>query len=127
MIGASDASACRILMSMLYVKSRGARSNSFVLYYAVEEPIQLPIDGVLDLHTFRPRDVKDLVTEYLSACIERGIFQVRIIHGKGIGQLRQTVRTILTNHPQVVSFNDDHAQYGGWGATVVQLRQPPRS
>src|SRR5579859_3541276 len=87
-IGASDASACRILMSMLYVKSRSARSNSFVLYRVVEEPIQLPIDGVLDLHSFRPRDVKDLVTEYLSACIERGIFQVRIIHGKGIGQLR---------------------------------------
>ena len=51
----------------------------------MDEPIQLPIDGVLDLHTFKPAEVKDLVLDYLAACQERGIFQVRIIHGKGIG------------------------------------------
>jgi len=88
----------------------------------MDEPIQLPIDGVLDLHTFKPRDVKELVIDYLSACHERGISQVRIIHGKGIGQLRRTVHSILSKHPEVVSFTDDHPQYGGWGATIVHLR-----
>ena len=89
-----------------------------------EKPIELPIDGVLDLHTFLPRDVKNLVVDYLAACRERGILQVRIIHGKGIGQLRQTVHTILTKYPDVVSFTLDHPQYGGWGATLVTLRKP---
>ncbi len=88
----------------------------------MDEPLQLPIDGVLDLHTFQPRQVKDLVLDYLEACRERGILQLRIIHGKGIGQLRATVRTLLSRHPDVVSFTDDHALFGGWGATIVQLR-----
>jgi DNA-nicking Smr family endonuclease len=89
-----------------------------------EQPVELPIDGVLDLHTFLPRDVKNVVVDYLAACRERGIFQVRIIHGKGIGQLRQTVHAILTKHPDVASFTLDHPQYGGWGATLVSLRKP---
>jgi DNA-nicking Smr family endonuclease len=89
----------------------------------MDEPIQLPIDGVLDLHTFQPREVKDLVLDYLAACHERGIFQVRIIHGKGTGQLRRTVHSLLAKHLDVVSFTLDHPQYGGWGATIVQLRR----
>jgi DNA-nicking Smr family endonuclease len=89
-----------------------------------EQPVELPIDGVLDLHTFHPREVRDLVPEYLAACLERGIFQVRIIHGKGIGALRQTVHAILARHPAVVSYTLDHPQYGGWGATLVYLRRP---
>lgn len=87
-----------------------------------DEPLELPIDGVLDLHTFRPQDVKDLVLDYLAACQERGILQVRIIYGKGIGSLRRTVHAILEKHPAVVSFTLDHPQFGGWGATLVQLR-----
>jgi DNA-nicking Smr family endonuclease len=86
------------------------------------EPVQLPIDGVLDLHTFNPREIKTLVPDYLAACQERGILEVRIIHGKGIGNLRRTVHSILGKHPEVVSFTLDHAQYGGWGATLVKLR-----
>ena len=91
----------------------------------MDEPIQLPIDGVLDLHTFRPREIKDLVPDYLAACRERSIFQVRIIHGKGIGNLKRIVHSILARHPEVVSFTLDHPQYGGWGATLVTLRKAP--
>ena len=86
------------------------------------EPIRIPIDGVLDLHTFRPQDVKDVVVEYLAECQARGIFQVRLIHGKGIGNLRRTMHAILSKHPDVVSFTLDHPEYGGWGATLVRLR-----
>lgn len=88
-----------------------------------DEPIELPIDGVLDLHTFKPREIPQLVKEYLAACRERGILQVRIIHGKGTGTLRETVHSILEKHPNVSSFSLDHPQYGGWGATIVRLRK----
>src|SRR6516162_4919519 len=90
----------------------------------MDDPFQMPIDGVLDLHTLNPRDIKELVPDYLAACRERGIFQVRIVHGKGIGNLRRTVHSILSKHPEVVSFSLDYWQFGGWGATIVHLRKP---
>ena len=90
----------------------------------MDEPIQLPIDGVLDLHTFNPREIKDLVSDYLAACQERGILQVRIIHGKGIGNLKRTVHALLARNPEVISYTLDHPQYGAWGATLVSLRRP---
>ena len=83
--------------------------------------VELPIDGVLDLHTFRPSDVKGVVTDYLAECRARGILQVRVIHGKGIGQLRQTVHSILAKHPRVISFALAGEAYGGSGATMVNL------
>lgn len=85
-------------------------------------PVEMPIDGVLDLHTFQPREVKDLVTDYLAACQEHGILQVRIIHGKGIGNLRRTVHALLAKHPQVIEYGLNHPQFGGWGATIVSLK-----
>ena len=88
----------------------------------MDEPIELPIDGVLDLHTFKPREVKDLIHDYLAACRDRGIFQVRIIHGKGIGVQREMVRTVLARTDFVDSFSDAPMEAGGWGATVVTLR-----
>jgi Uncharacterized protein conserved in bacteria len=88
----------------------------------MHEPIELPIDGVLDLHTFKPREVKDLVPDYLAECQERGVLLVRIIHGKGTGQLRQLVHSILQKHPSVISFTLDHPELGGWGATLVRLK-----
>jgi DNA-nicking Smr family endonuclease len=85
-------------------------------------PVPLPIDGVLDLHTFRPRQVKELVPDYLAACQANGIVRVRIIHGKGIGNLKRTVHALLARHPEVLSFTLEHELFGGWGATVVFLR-----
>jgi dsDNA-specific endonuclease/ATPase MutS2 len=87
------------------------------------DPIKLPIDGTLDLHTFRPDEVKDLVPEYLTACRERGISQVRIIHGKGTGTLRRTVQSILENLSYVESWRTAGEAAGGWGATIVELRE----
>jgi DNA-nicking Smr family endonuclease len=81
----------------------------------------LPIDGVLDLHTFQPKEIRDLVPDYLEACRERGVLRVRIIHGKGIGNLRRTVHGILSRHPGVASFSLATEAFGGWGATIVHL------
>ncbi len=86
------------------------------------EPIEQPIDGILDLHTFRPEDVKDLVPEYLAQCRERGVREVRIIHGKGIGTLKTIVRTIVEKLPFVESIRTADETEGGWGATIVKLR-----
>lgn len=87
-----------------------------------EEIIHLPITGVLDLHTFRPSEVKDLVPEYLAACQSRDIRQVRIIHGKGTGTLRETVHAVLRRSTLVRSFRLGDETAGGWGATIVELR-----
>jgi DNA-nicking Smr family endonuclease len=70
-----------------------------------QDLVQFPIDGVLDLHTFQPREVKDLVPEYLTACREKGILEVRIIHGKGTGVLQRTVHSVLERLPEVLSFH----------------------
>jgi len=86
------------------------------------EPVELPIDGVLDLHNFRPGEVRDLVGDYLDACVDRGITAVRIIHGKGTGTLQRTVHALLERRTDVVSFGLAPAQSGGWGATLVTLR-----
>ncbi len=86
------------------------------------ETVELPIDGTLDLHMFRPGEVKDLLSDYLNACRERGILQVRIIHGKGTGMLREKVHSILKKMPEVVSFRLAGEDGGGWGATIVTLR-----
>jgi DNA-nicking Smr family endonuclease len=89
-----------------------------------DAPIELPIDGTLDLHAFHPRDVKELVPDYLAECRARGILQVRIIHGKGSGALRRTVHAILSRLPEVDRFGLAMEDAGGWGATHVRLRAP---
>ena len=83
--------------------------------------VHLPIDGVLDLHTFNPRELKGLLADYLSACRGKGIYEVRIIHGKGSGTLRKTVHSLLERLPEVSSFRLAGGDEGGWGATIVLL------
>lgn len=85
------------------------------------EAFEYPIDGTLDLHTFRPQEVRDLVPDYLEACRGRGIYEVRIIHGKGQGVLRQLVHSILEKNPHVDSYGTP-SDASSWGATVVVLK-----
>lgn len=86
------------------------------------DPISIPIDGILDLHTFRPAEIKYLVPEYLEACRNKGILQVRIVHGKGTGTLRRTVHALLERLDIVASFRLGDESSGSWGATLVTLR-----
>ncbi len=87
-----------------------------------DAPVELPIDGTLDLHAFAPRDVPAVVSDYLDECRARGILHVRIVHGKGIGALRETVHATLRRRPDVARFTLDSQTAGGWGATLVELR-----
>jgi dsDNA-specific endonuclease/ATPase MutS2 len=86
------------------------------------DPVILPIEDSLDLHTFAPRDVGSVVDEYLRQAVLRGFGEVRLIHGKGMGVQRAMVQKILSGHPLVLEFFDAPADRGGWGATVVTLR-----
>ncbi len=86
------------------------------------EPVRVPITGELDLHTFRPSDLGELIPTYLGECLAAGRRRVRIVHGKGIGTLRATVHTLLRRDPRVAAFQTASELEGGWGATVVFLR-----
>jgi len=87
----------------------------------IEDPVELPIDDVLDLHSFRPSEIADLVRDYLDAAFEAGLRDLRIVHGKGHGVQRNTVRTLLERDPRVAGFGDAPLEAGGWGATWVRL------
>ena len=87
-----------------------------------DRPVRIPITDVFDLHTVPPRDVKAIVEAYLEEARSMGFKALRIIHGRGIGVQRETVRSILARTPFVESFSDAPAEAGGWGATIVTLR-----
>jgi DNA-nicking Smr family endonuclease len=91
----------------------------------MDDSVEFPIDGTLDLHTFQPKEVKDLIPDYLAECRKKGILEVRIIHGKGTGMLRETVHAILKRMPEVESFRLADETSGSWGATLVKLISGP--
>lgn len=100
-----------------------AARQAFTIINPVDQDIvELPIDGVLDLHTFSPNEVKDLVPEYLETCRARKILDIRIIHGKGTGALRETVQAILRKLPYIENFQLADESGGSWGATIVRLK-----
>lgn len=88
-----------------------------------DEPVRLVIDGTLDLHAFHPSDIKSLVPDYLEECRQAGIHNVRIVHGKGIGNLRRTVHAVLQRLDYVASYRLAGEDGGSWGATLVTLRR----
>lgn len=87
------------------------------------DPVVIPIDGVLDLHTFALGELKSLMIEYIDACLDSNIYDLRLIHGKGSGVMRARVRSLLKMDPRVQAFEDAPADAGGWGATLVTLKR----
>jgi len=91
------------------------------------KPVKIPIEDYIDLHTFRPEDVPDLLSEYFSECRNNKIFTLRIIHGKGRGILKNRVMEILQKSPFVESFKAAPIEAGGWGATTVELKKEEKA
>ncbi len=87
-----------------------------------DQPVEYPIDGILDLHGFNPKDIKELIPEYILECRRRNLLEIRIIHGKGIGNLRRTVHAILDRHTGVAGYRLDSRSSSSWGATLVTLK-----
>ena len=88
----------------------------------IPEEIVLPLEDFIDLHPFRPKEIRSVVESYLEEAVEAGFSEVRLIHGRGIGVQREIIRSLLTEHPRVERFADAPAERGGWGATVVLLK-----
>ncbi len=87
-----------------------------------EEPVSVPITDEIDLHPFRPQDIKEILEEYLRLAQEKGLSEVRIVHGKGRGQLMRTVHSILDRHPEVERYALASPYFGGEGATIANLK-----
>lgn len=88
-----------------------------------QEEVALPIDGVLDLHPFSPKDLKYLIPDYIEECLKRDILELRIIHGKGIGNVRRSVHALLDRNPRVTGYRLAGEDGGGWGATIAVLQK----
>ncbi len=87
------------------------------------KPVKLPIEDILDLHTFHPKEIPDLLSDYFAACIDAKIYSVRIVHGKGQGILRERIRSLLKKNSVVAFFRNAPSEAGGWGATLVDLKR----
>lgn len=102
-----------------------SKTNSEDPWQPPTEPVAVPITSDLDLHSYPPKDVQDVVSEYLRLCREKGLLRVRVVHGKGTGQMRRTVHAVLSRLSFVKSIEPAGAQEGHWGATIVFLHPMP--
>ncbi len=91
--------------------------------YDSEQPIQILVEDSIDLHSFPPRDVPDVVDAYLEEASRKGFTEVRLIHGRGIGVQRDRVQKLLARHPLVSGFHDAPPDRGGWGATIAYIKK----
>ena len=89
----------------------------------VPEIVELPLEDVLDLHSFPPKEIMSLVEEYLKESYEAGFPEVRIIHGKGLGVQCKIVRSVASRNPHVEAVRQAPEASGGWGATIVSFIQ----
>jgi len=87
-----------------------------------DEPVVLPIEDWIDLHSFRPKEILDIVDAYLDAAREEGFCEVRLVHGRGKGVQRANIHRRLRKDPRVLRFEEAPPGRGGWGATLVWLR-----
>ncbi len=91
------------------------------------DPVILEIDGVLDLHSFAPKDLKTLIPDYLKECRKKGITEIKLIHGKGIGNIRRSVHALLDRNPLVAGYRQAELHSGSWGATIVILKEQQKA
>lgn len=88
-----------------------------------KEPVKLPLEDCIDLHTFSPKDIPEILASYLEECYEAGLKEVRIIHGKGIGVQREIVRKTLSRSSLIDNFYQAPPEAGGWGATIATIKE----
>jgi len=88
------------------------------------DPVVVEINGTLDLHHFAPKDLKTLIPDYLAECQDKGIMEIKLIHGKGIGNVRRSVHALLDRNPLVAGYRQAELHSGSWGATIVTLKKP---
>lgn len=89
--------------------------------YNEQDIVELQIDGILDLHPFSPKDLKTLIPDYIDECLAKNIYELRLIHGKGIGNIRRSVHALLERNSNVKKFSLAGVESGSWGATIVEL------
>ncbi len=83
------------------------------------DTVKIPVTDEIDLHHFRPKEIKNLLDDYFNACLEEKIMSVRVIHGKGSGAMRRTVESFIASSSLVKSYK--YPADGNWGATLVEL------
>lgn len=81
------------------------------------------VTDVLDLHGFFPEQVSEMVTEFINNAMALKLHRLKIIHGKGKSKLKYVVRKELENNPHVAEFGDAPPESGGWGATIIVLKE----
>ena len=86
------------------------------------EAVVVEITDVIDLHTFLPREIRAVARDYLDAAYDKGLRRLRLIHGRGVGTQRRSIRALLERDPRVVAFEDAPAEDGGRGATLVTMK-----